>query len=98
MIPEVSIISRKVSIASVNRAGGLGVLWDPQLLFLGSKEYLDWLKIDLNAAKIIMYLSMRIHSKSCPIFTQKVAATLLKSSRKGAATLLKSSRKGVVVA
>ena len=98
MIPEVSIISRKVSIASFNRAGGLGVLWDPQLLFLGSKEYLDWLKIDLNAAKIIMYLSKRIHSKSCPIFTQKVAATLLKSSRKGAATLLKSSRKGVVVA
>ena len=98
MIPEVNIISRKVSIASVNRAGGLGVLWDPQLFFLGSKEYLDWLKIDLNAAKIIMYLSMRMHSKSCPIFTQKVAATLLKSSRKGAATLLKSSRKGVVVA
>ena len=52
----------------------------------------------MNATKIIMYLSMRIHSKSCPIFTQKVAATLLKSSRKGAATLLKSSRKGVVVA
>ena len=52
--------------------------------FLGFKEHLEWFKIDLNATKIIMYLSMRIHSKSCPIFTQKVAATLLKSSRKGA--------------
>ena len=84
MIPEVNIISRKVSIASVNRAGGSGGALRPSAVFLGSKEYLDWLKIDLNAAKIIMYLSMRIHSKSCPIFTQKVAATLLKSSRKGA--------------
>ena len=84
MIPEVNIISRKVSIASVNRAGGSGGALRPSAVFLGSKEYLDWLKIDLNAAKIIMYLSVTIHSKSSPIFTQKVAATLLKSSRKGA--------------
>ena len=82
MIPEVNIISRKVSIASVNRAGGSrGALSPSAVFFLGFKEHLEWFKIDLNATKIIMYLSMRIHSKSCPIFTQKVAATLLKSSR-----------------
>ena len=42
--------------------GGLGVFWDPSQgfrgcstsrKFLGFKEHLDWLKIDLNAAEII---------------------------------------------
>ena len=35
--------------------GALGVFWHPSTLrkFLGSKEYLDWLDIDLNVAEII---------------------------------------------
>ena len=57
MIPGANIISRKASVASVNRAGG----YEPHrgfrggsLLrkFLGLKEHLDWLKIDLNAIEI----------------------------------------------
>ena len=64
MILGVNIICRKASIASVNGAGG-GVWghseppsrgfkgWSSLRKFLGSKEHLDWLKIDLNAAKII---------------------------------------------
>ena len=54
MIPEVYIISGKASMVSTNRAGGSARA--PQREFqgvLGSKEHLDWLKIDLNAAKII---------------------------------------------
>ena len=58
MIPGANIISRKASVASVNRAGGSEPLsrgfrgWSPIRKFLGSKEHLDWLKIDLNALKI----------------------------------------------
>ena len=58
MIPGANIISRKASVASVNRAGGSEPLsrgfrgWSPIRKFLGSKEHLDWLKIDLNTAKI----------------------------------------------
>ena len=58
MIPGANIISRKASVASVNRAGW----YEPHsrgfrggsLLrkFLGLKEHLDWLKIDLNAVEI----------------------------------------------
>ena len=33
MIAEVNIISGKVSIASANGSGGLGVLWGPQYVF-----------------------------------------------------------------
>ena len=60
MILVVYIISRKMSIASVNRAGGVWgcsetpaevLRWDNNLL--GSKEHLDWLKIYLNVAEII---------------------------------------------
>ena len=63
MIPEVNIISGKVNIMSMNRAGGSGRCTEPcsrgfrgrrpLRKFLVSKEYLDWLKIDLNAAEII---------------------------------------------
>ena len=66
MIPEVNIISGKASIASVNGAqgsGGGGVCSEslsgdfrglhPLRKFLGAKEHLDRLKIDLNATKII---------------------------------------------
>ena len=58
MIPGANIISRKASVASVNRAGGSEPLsrgfrgWSPIRKVLGSKEHLDWLKIDLNTAKI----------------------------------------------
>ena len=58
MIPEASMISRKASVASINRAdrsepfsGGFRGC-SPLRKFLGSKEHLDWLKIDLNAVNI----------------------------------------------
>ena len=56
-ISGVNIIDRKVSVTSVS-----GVLRLPIRVFrgqsslrkpLGSKEYVDWLKIDLNVAEII---------------------------------------------
>ena len=50
MIPGVNMIGRKVSVASVNVAGGSGGSLRPLRKFLGSKEHLDWLKKDLNAA------------------------------------------------
>ena len=49
MIPGENIISRKASVASINRAGESEALsrgfrgWSPLRRFLGSKEYLDWL-------------------------------------------------------
>ena len=61
MIPGINIIDRKVSVASVNKACGFGGVLRPQRgfrrqsplgKFLASKWHLDWLKIDLNAAKI----------------------------------------------
>ena len=69
MIPGANIISGKASITSNNRAGGLGCSeplsrgfngQSPLKKFLGSKEHLDWLKIDLNAAKIIT-----VHDNKC---------------------------------
>ena len=57
MIPGVNIINRKVSVASFNRAGGVWGCSEtpagPLRKFLGSKEHLNWLGIDLNEAKII---------------------------------------------
>ena len=55
------MIWRKVNLASVNRArvwehseplseGYRG--WSPLRKFFGSKEHLEWYRIDLNAAKI----------------------------------------------
>ena len=46
MISGVNLIGGKVSPASINRAGRSGGIPD-------SKEDLDWLKLDLNAVKII---------------------------------------------
>ena len=59
MIPEANIISGKASIVSINGTAGSEPLsrgfrgQSPLQKFLGSKEHLDWLKIDLNAVKII---------------------------------------------
>ena len=69
MIPGVNIIGRKVSVASINGAGRgerggcrkPGVLKPqqgvkgccPLRTFVGYKYHLDWIKIDLNVAKII---------------------------------------------
>ena len=59
MISGMSIISGKVS---VNRAGRLGLFWDPSKgcrgkstprNFLCSKLCLDWLKIDFTVVEII---------------------------------------------
>ena len=65
MIPRVNIISRKANVASINLAEGAWGCSEPPRgggefrglfplrNFLGSKEHLDWLKIDLNMAEII---------------------------------------------
>ena len=63
MISEVNIISGKTSVVSVNGAGGYGGGYEflsknfrgqsPLKKFSGSKEHLNWLEIDLNAAEII---------------------------------------------
>ena len=68
MTPEVKIISKKASEVIVNRAGGVWghtehLSWgfrgqNPQIKFLGSKKHLDWLQIDLNAAKTTAQDSM----------------------------------------
>ena len=62
MIPKVNIISGKASVASVNKAGGSGGALSrsagilrgrsPLRKFLGSKEHINQLEIDLNAAEI----------------------------------------------
>ena len=62
MLPRVNIFSGKVSEASINEAEGSGSVLrhhqgfqgveHPNKNFLSSKEHLDWLKIDLNAAEI----------------------------------------------
>ena len=59
-----NIISGKASIVSISEAGVSGRCteplrmgfrgWSPLRKLLGSKENLDWLKIDLNTAKIII--------------------------------------------
>ena len=57
MIPGVHIISGKASMVNVNGAGGLGGALTPLVggfkKVSGSKEHLDWLKIDLHVTKII---------------------------------------------
>ena len=60
MILGVNIVGGKVSVTSVNGARGFGGALRPQrggfrgqstlTKFLGSKEHLDWLQIDLNVA------------------------------------------------
>ena len=58
MIPEANIISGKASIVSINGTAGSEPLsrgfrgQSPLQKCLGSKEHLDWLKIDLNAVEI----------------------------------------------
>ena len=51
MIPGINI-REKASVASINGAGGLW--WGRCNKFSGTKEHLDWFKIDLNAAKTII--------------------------------------------
>ena len=52
MIPEINIRGNS-SVASINGAKGSGGR-EKTNKFSGTKERLDWLKIDLNAAKIII--------------------------------------------
>ena len=58
MIPGANIISRKASVASINGVGRSEPLsrgfngWSSLRKFLGSKEHLDWLKIDSNVVEI----------------------------------------------
>ena len=58
-----SITSGKASAASTNRAGGSKTLSRVKRKFLGYKEHLDWLKIDLNAVEI-RAIQDYIHTKS----------------------------------
>ena len=61
MISGVNIIRTKASVTSINGAGWSGSCSElvslgfrgqsPLRIFLGSKEHLDWLKIDLNVVK-----------------------------------------------
>ena len=66
MIPGANIISGKASVASFNRAGRSEPLsrgfrgWSPLRKFLDSKEHLDWLKIDLNAVEIRLYMHQKL--------------------------------------
>ena len=62
MTPGVNKIGGKVSVASVNEAGGSGGVLRPSggfrgrsalRKFLRSKEHLHWLKMDLNVTEII---------------------------------------------
>ena len=53
IIPGVNIVGKKVSVASINGAGAVETPVGPLRKFLGSKEHLNWLKIDLNAAEVI---------------------------------------------
>ena len=56
MIPGVNIIGRKVSIESQRNWGVWGCSETPAgplRKFLGSEEHLNWLQINLNAAKVI---------------------------------------------
>ena len=53
MIPGLNIISGKASVASVNRAGGSAGALSPTTGDLGTKQNLDWFKLDLNVAEII---------------------------------------------
>ena len=53
MIPGWNIIGEKASLASVNGAGEQRGWRRGRVLWAGSKERLDWLNIDLNAAEWI---------------------------------------------
>ena len=58
MIPVANIISRKASVKTIIEAEGSEPLsrgfrgQSPLRKYLGSKEHIDWLKIDLNAVEI----------------------------------------------
>ena len=63
--------SRKASVASVNGARGSGGTLTPQWVFQGaqsskkgSKEHLDWPKIDLNAAEIITAQDINVNGSA----------------------------------
>ena len=61
MIPGANIISGKASVTTIIEAEGSEPLsrgfrgQSPLRKYLGSKEHLDWLKIDLNAVEIGLF-------------------------------------------
>ena len=69
MIPGANIISGKAGVVRVNRAGGSDTLsrafrgWCSLRKFLGSKEHLDWPKIDFNAVEM-RTIQDYIHTKN----------------------------------
>ena len=67
MITGANIFSGKTSIASFNGTRGSGGAVNPitevYRKLVGSKEHLDWLKKDLNSAKIITVQNYK-HKKS----------------------------------
>ena len=87
IITGVNIIGRKVSVASVNGAGGcLGVFWGcseitagPQRKFLGSKEHLNWLKIKWMEVHI---LSVKAKSQAGNMWVKYIKTIWKGQSRK----------------
>ena len=94
MIPGVNIIVRKVSIAGVNRAGEFGGCsgtpaggfreWSTLRKFLGSKEHLYCLKIDLKVAEIIIVQDYKQKKKliwkyTCTALKLRVKQVIYKS-------------------
>ena len=75
MIPGVNIISRKASVASINKDEGSGGHSGPLSRrfevrsslrkFLGSEEHLDWPKIALNVVEISTVQDDRRTKNSC---------------------------------
>ena len=86
MIPGANIISGKASVASFNRAGRSEPLsrgfrgWSPLRKFLGSKEHLDWLKIDLNAVEIRTVQEYICTKKLIEIFKLRVKQVTYESN------------------
>ena len=86
MIPGANIISGKASVASFNRAGRSEPLsrgfrgWSPLRKFLGSKEHLDWLKIDLNAVEIRTVQDYICTKKLIEIFKLRVKQVTYESN------------------
>ena len=73
MLPRLNIIGGKMSLVSSYGGGGSGGVLTPLQgfrgrstlrKFLGSKEYVDWLKIELNTAEIITVQDYTINKKS----------------------------------
>ena len=97
MIPGVNIINRKVSVTSINGAGGSGGSLRPLRKFWGSKEHLDWLKINLNVTKVITVQDYKHKKKTnvnCSVKAESQAGKILRGL-KNLSILLENSAEGL---